>query len=872
MADLLIEAALPALRRALAGHRSAVLQAPPGAGKTTRVPDALLDEPWLGGRSIVMLEPRRLAARAAAARLAERRGEPVGETVGYRMRGDSRVGPRTRIEVVTEGVLTRRIVRDPTLEDVGLLIFDEFHERSLNADLGLALALRTQELLRDDLRLLVMSATLDGAAVAAMLGDAPIVTSEGSVHPVETRYAPPPAPRSPQRPRRQRIDAGAAAAVAAMLPSTTGDVLVFLPGAGEIRGVQALLGARDLGGAVVVPLHGTLSHDEQDRALRPDPERRRKIVLATSIAETSLSIDGVRAVVDAGFARAPRFSPRTGMTRLETTRVSRASADQRRGRAGRVAPGVCVRLWAEHENAMLLEHAPPEIAGTDLAPLALDLAAAGVHDPAELRWLDPPAPAAFGQAVELLRELDAVDGAGTITAHGRRMASIATHPRLAHMLLRARDLGDADDPTAIETASAVAALLGERDVLRPTRGMGTSAADGVLDADLSIRLELLRDARPGAAALPADVDQDALRRVRQEASRLTRQVGEHAAVRAQEPRPAQSAARASRGARAALSIGALVALAYPDRVAQRRAGERARYLLRNGRGAELTGAQSLAASPYLAIAEVDDRRPESRVFLAAALDADDVRTLFGDQIVERDEIVFDRAAGAVVARRRAMLGALVLRESTVADADPDAVRAALIGAARDRGMDALPWSEAARRLRDRMAFAARLDDGWPDVSDHALDAHLDEWLGPSLDGVRRLDALDRVDLADALGRLLDWRQRRALDEIAPSHIEVPTGSRIAVDYTDPAAPVLAVRLQEVFGMTETPRVGGGRVPVTMHLLSPSRRPMQVTQDLAGFWRTSYFDIRREMRGRYPKHDWPEDPLTALPTRRAKPRR
>lgn len=803
------------------------------------MPLALLDSPWLNQQSIVMLEPRRLAARGAAFRIAELMGEPVGETVGYRMRGDTRVGRNTRIEVVTEGVLTRRLQHDPTLAGVGLLVFDEFHERSLDADLGLALALHTQALVRDDLRILIMSATLDGAAVAQLLQDAPVVTSEGRAHPVETRYRP-----SPASQQAARIESATVAVIVEALRDEPGDILVFLPGAGEIRRVEAALVERNLGGAIVTPLYGMLSQSEQDRAVRPDPGGRRKIVLSTSIAETSLTIDGIRVVVDSGWSRVPRFSPGTGMTRLDTVRVSRASADQRRGRAGRLAPGVCYRLWAAQENHALLAAAPPEIANADLAPLALDLAAAGVTDPGELRWLDAPAPAAFAQARDLLAELDALDSKGRLTPHGREMAALPVHPRLAHMLLHAARRG------ALPMASRLAALLGERDVFR--------GSDGQVDADLSLRIAAVDPGERAAPPSGADLDRDAVRRVRVEADRLLAQL-----------RGAGGGLTGDTASHDALGI--LAALAYPDRVAQRRAGERARFVLRNGRGAELTAAQSLSRSAYIVAVELDDRRPESRIFRAAAVDEAELRELFAAQISTADSIAFDNASGAVVARRREMLGAIALRDVDLPNPDAEAVRVTLLGAIRVHGVSLLPWPDAAIRLRARLAFIAHHDDTWPDVSDAALTQRLDEWLGPSVLGLRRLGDLARIDLSEALLRLLDWQQRRSLDDLAPPHLVVPTGSRIPVDYSDPEAPTLAVRIQEVFGLTESPRVLAGRVPVTMQLLSPAHRPVQITKDLAGFWRTSYFDVRKDLRGRYPRHEWPEDPLSATPTRRAKPR-
>ena len=834
-----IEAALPELREALRGSSSAVLQAPPGAGKTTRVPLALLGERWLQGRTIVMLEPRRLAARAAAHFMARQLGERVGETVGYRVRLDTRVGPRTRIEVVTEGVLTRLLLADPALETVGFVIFDEFHERSLPGDTGLALTLQTRELLRPELRLLVMSATLDGQAVARLLGDAPVITSEGKSYPVETHW----------RARRpdERVEQAMASAVREVLSHEAGDVLAFLPGQGEIHRTAALLDAATLpSGARLHPLFGAMSTAAQDNAIAPSAAGARKVVLATSIAETSLTIDGVRVVVDSGLARVPRFSPASGMTRLETVRVSRASADQRRGRAGRVAPGICVRLWAQEEDAHLLPHAPPEMLEADLAPLALELAEAGVRDPAELRWLTEPPAAAYGQARELLVELGALDGDGRITVHGRRMAALATHPRLAHMLLRGVALGHGG------VACRLAALLSERDLMRAERGMPT-------DADLRLRLELLEDRAALAGSGYARgmvVDRDALRRVREQARQWERQIG----VGGRSSPVGESGA-----------AGLLLAHAYPDRIGQRRDGSVGRYLLRNGRGAHFGEPQPLATSAYLVAAELDGHQRDARIYLAAPVEESELLEHFGEQVERSDVVEWDDEAELVRARRVDRLGALVIREAPLREPDPDAVTRALLDVVRRRGLGALSWSRHAAQLRDRLRFLHALDASWPDVSDPALFGSLDAWLGPALGGVKRWEGVQRVDLAAALLALLSWEQRARVDELAPTHCTVPTGSRIAVDYGDPESPVLAVRLQELFGLAETPRVGGGRVPLTLHLLSPAHRPVQVTRDLAGFWRTSYFDVRKDLRGRYPKHYWPDDPLLAEPTRRAKRR-
>ena len=838
-----IDATLPALRAALGGGTSVVLQAPPGAGKTTGVPPALLDEPWLQGGRIVMLEPRRLATRAAARRMAQLRGEQVGETVGFRVRGETRVGRSTRIEVVTEGVLTRMLQRDPSLDGIHLVIFDEFHERSLDADLALALTLETRDVLRPELRVLVMSATLDGARVAQLLGDAPVITSEGRAFPVDTRYL----DRRPDL----RIEDAAAAAVRRAL-ADDGDILVFLPGAGEIRRVADLLATTTLPPRTSVrPLHGTLSPAEQDDAIAPSAAGERKVVLATSIAETSLTIEGVRVVVDSGLTRVPRFSPRTGMTSLETVRVSRASADQRRGRAGRVAPGICYRLWDEHEQHHLVAHTAPEILEADLAPVALELAAAGVDDPATLRWLDLPPAAAYAQARELLAELGALTAgdrgatAGRITPHGRRMAELPMHPRLAHMVLEARALG------ALPVACDMAALLGERD---PVRGDGPVAPD----ADVETRLALLAGQRDATSSMPA-VNAEALRRIRAESARLRASLGGARPDAAAAPPPD------------ATSPGLLLAFAYPDRIGQLRSPRSGRFLLRNGNGAALATAQTLSDAPFIVAAVLDGRRPESRIFLAAAITLEDIEQHFGDQILVEQEVGWDPRSRTVVARERERLGAIVLAERPLRNPDAGVIGAALLDGVRETGVDALPWSDRARSLRQRLAFLHAINAGWPDVSDAALTATLGIWLAPRAGAARSITDLERVDLADALLSMLAWDRRALLDELAPTHIVVPSGSRIPIDYNDAASPVLAVRLQEMFGLADTPRIAGGTVPLTIHLLSPAHRPVQVTRDLAGFWKTSYFDVRKEMRGRYPKHEWPDDPMRAEPTRRAKRR-
>ncbi|HYD99412.1 MAG TPA: ATP-dependent helicase HrpB, partial [Alphaproteobacteria bacterium] len=765
-ASLPIDAALPELLAALAAGPAAVLQAPPGAGKTTKVPLALLDAPWLAGRKIVMLEPRRLAARAAARRMAQMLGEAVGETVGYRVRLDTRVGPKTRIEVVTEGLFVRQLQGDPELADVGAVLFDEFHERSLDADLGLALALETQGALRDDLRLLVMSATLDGAAVAALLGGAPVVTSEGRSHPVETRYL-------GDRPANQRVEEAVAAAVRGALREERGSVLVFLPGVGEIRRTEALLAGSLPGDAVLAPLYGDLTPEQQDAAIRPAPDGRRKVVLATSIAETSLTIEGIRIVVDSGLSRVPRFDPRSGMARLETVRVSQASADQRRGRAGRLEPGLCLRLWSEAGHRALSPHGAPEIQAADLAPLALDLAQWGVGDPAALAWLDPPPAAAFAQARELLRGLGALDPAGAITPHGKAMAGLGLHPRLAHMVLRGRDLGHG------ATACDLAALLSERDVVR--------AGPGARDCDVRLRLDLLRgEARTAHLPPGLALDRGALAQVREGSRQWQRQLG----IKGDRRPPGFDTA------------GRLLAFAYPDRIGQRRPGGGpgggTGYRLSGGRGAVLAEGDPLAAEAWIAVADLDGAARDARVFLAAPLTQAAIEEDFAAEIATVQFVAWEPREGAVLARRQRRLWQLVLKDEPLADPAPEAVAAALIEGIRALGLGVLPWTPELQAWRARIAFLRRVEGeagGWPDLSDAALLATLEAWLAPFLGGITRRGQFGRIDLGAALRSHLDWNRQKALDELAPTHLTVPSGSRIPLDYSA-EEPVLAVRLQE----------------------------------------------------------------------------
>ena len=811
-----IDAVLGELTSTLRSSPNAVLVAPPGAGKTTRVPLVLLDEPWVAKRKIIVLEPRRLAARAAADRMARTLGEPVGETVGLRVRLGSKVSRKTRIEVVTEGVFARMILDDPMLDGVAAVLFDEFHERSLDADLGLALALDAQGGLRDDLRLLVMSATLDGARVAKLLGNAPVVQSEGRAYPVETRYL----GRDPQR----RIEDQLADAVVQALRAETGSLLVFLPGQGEIRRVETLLRERIVDPTTdIAPLYGALDRGEQDLAVSPAAPGRRKVVLATSIAETSLTIEGVRVVIDSGLARVPVYEPDIGLTRLETVRVSRAAADQRRGRAGRTEPGVCYRLWEEAATGALEPFARPEILSADLAPLLLDCAAWGVTDPTSLAFLDPPPAPALKEATALLTDLGALDGHGRITELGRRLRALPLPPRLARMVLAAGEYGEA------RAAADLAAVLVER-------GLGGDSID------LTERVERFRRERSKRA--------EDMRRMAEGWAR---------------------AAGSASSDRAGLSPGALLAVAYPDRVAKAR-GRSGEYLMANGRGAAIEAHERLAREPYLAVAEIAGGAASARILAAAPLGTDELERAVGDKVIEAQEVTFDRQAKALRARAVRRYGALVLAERPLQVPVTEGSARALAEGIGFLGIGVLPWSKALSQWRERVQFLRRAEgEEWPDLSDDALTATIGDWLGPHLIGKASLGEIGSDLLSEALRALLPWNLQRRLDAEAPTHFEVPTGSAIPIDYGSEEGPVLAVRVQELFGLDRHPTIAGGRVPLTLHLLSPAQRPIQITRDLPGFWRGSWAAVRADMRGQYPKHPWPDDPLTAPPTRRAKPR-
>ncbi len=831
MKTLPIDQVIPDIQAALSGSNRLVLQAPPGAGKTTAVPLALLDAPWLERGQIIMLEPRRLAARSAAARMAQLLGEKVGETVGYHIRADKKVSQKTKLLVVTEGILTRYLQNDPALESAALLIFDEFHERNLHADLGLALALQSQEMLRDDLKLLVMSATLNTRALCELL-DAPLISSEGRCYPVENVYL----PHHTARPERKHLAFAVARQVLEALKHESGSILVFLPGAGEIRQVEerlrAYLAEHRKEDVSVAPLYGDLGKEAQDAAISPAPEGMRKVVLATNIAETSLTIEGVSIVIDSGLQRVSRFSPATGMDRLETLTISQDAADQRSGRAGRTGPGKCYRLW--HEHTHLSRHQSPDILSSDLTPMVLDLALWGVESPDELRWLDLPIPAAVQHAKKLLARLGAVDEKGKVTEHGRTLSRLGLHPRLAHMLLRASEVGCAYE------ACLVAALLSERNILKGS-------------ADIVQRLELLFHRE---TEYP---------QVIKSAKEFVQRLGGL-------KRPAVLNTQMA---------GVLLGFAYPERIAKSRGVRDNRYLLSGGRGAILKPDDELVGERYLAVGDLDGAGNEARIYLAAALNEMQIEECFGELISEERRVSWNNER--VEARVQRLLGAIVLEERYDADVSEEQMAQGLCEGIRSKGLEALNWSKEAVSFKERVRFletqkssnpaaAALLEEtALPDFSDKALLEGLEHWLMPHLSGLKSLKACQNIDLLNILKMYFSWELQQRIDVLAPAKISVPSGSRIAIDYSDPQTPVLAVRLQELFGLTQTPSVLGGVVPLTLHLLSPAYRPMQVTRDLKSFWDGAYHEVKKELRGKYKKHYWPDDPLEAEATSRTKKR-
>jgi ATP-dependent helicase HrpB len=823
-----IEAALPELRTALRAGNAAVLVAPPGAGKTTRVPLALAEEEWAQksgkpGR-ILVLEPRRLAARAAAERMAQTLGEQVGETVGLRVRFGSKVSRKTRIEIVTEGIFTRLLLDDPMLEGICAVLFDEFHERSLDGDFGLALARDAQQGLREDLKLLVMSATIDGARVAALLGDAPVIESQGRMFSVETRYV-----GRDARP----IEPQVADTIVRALQAERGSLLAFLPGAAEIRRTEALLEKAHLENRIdtatdIVALYGALAGEDQARAIAPAAPGRRKIVLATSIAETSITIQGVRLVVDSGLARVPRYEPDVGVTRLDTVRVSRAAADQRRGRAGRTEPGQCYRLWDEPQTAALEPYARPEILAADLSAFVLDLAAWGA-EPDKLGFLDPPPRPALAEAKSLLTELGAIDATGRITEEGRHLSRLPLPPRLARLVIDAARTGQGI------LAAEIAALIGER-------GLGGN------DVDMSERLAALRRDRSPRA---------------RDARKMAERWAEAGAV----------SSASSAGEREDASVGALLALAFPERVAKSRGGGSGAFLLANGRGASLDPVSALAREPFLAVAELAGSAAQGRILSAAPITLTEIETHFADHIEAREEISFDSGTGALRGRKTRRLGAIVLGDQAIAVLPGEETARLLAEKIVSLGMDRLPWTRPLAQWRDRVMFLRASDgESWPDLSDAALADTARQWLAPALAGKTALREITAEEFAAALHERLPWAQRRRLGTEAPTHFAAPTGSHVPIDYAAEGGPKIAIRVQELFGLSQHPTIAGGKVPLTIELLSPAHRTVQTTRDLPGFWRGSYAAVRAEMRGRYPKHPWPDDPAAATATRRAKPRK
>ncbi|WP_444930849.1 ATP-dependent helicase HrpB [Microbulbifer sp. SSSA002] len=849
MSELPIQSTLPKLLQTLSGHSNVVLQAPPGAGKTTAVPLALLDEPWLNGKKIIMLEPRRLAARTAAARMAAQLGEKVGNTVGFQVRGERQSSQKTRILVVTEGVLTRLLQADPELASYALVIFDEFHERSLQADLSLALCLESQEYLREDLKLLVMSATLDTDTVSSLLNNAPIITSEGRSFPVDIEYL----ERREEPEDLRQMPSLMARKIVQSLHREDGSILAFLPGVAEIKQVEAFLHERFSGDdnyrdIIIAPLFGDLSREQQDQAIAPAAKGQRKIVLATNVAETSLTIEGIRIVIDSGLMREARFNPNCAMNRLVTSHISQASATQRTGRAGRLSAGYCLRLWSEGRQRSLSAKNTPEIKRSDLAPLALELAKWGVTDVSELNWLDTPPAGPMAQAQQLLQQLGALDKKLRITPHGTNMLTLGAHPRLAHMLVASVAWG------LQEQACLLAALLSERDIFR---------GEARWDRDISKRMHSLKSQGHNPKA-----DRGTIHRVRQQSKTWLAQLKEFTAGM---EKPQQIIDRSD-------EIGVLLGLAYPDRIAKSRRDSARRYLLSSGSGAHFSHDDALALSEYLVIADLDGQGRDARIQLAAEISLSALKAVFAPQIKEDISVRWDQASGRAEALQQTMLGALVLHQQPAKQVPAEALSRALLNAIRQKGLTSLPWTPEADQLRFRIEFLRQSPESEdllagtlvPDWSDTALLDTMEDWLLPHLQGFNKLEQLAQLDLANILRGQLEWNLVQKLDEFAPSHYLVPSGSRISIDYKE-TPPILAVRLQELFGLTQTPTILNKRYPLMVHLLSPARRPVQITRDLANFWANTYQEVKKELRIKYQKHYWPDDPLTAIATTKTKKR-
>ncbi|AWF81091.1 ATP-dependent helicase HrpB [Microbulbifer sp. A4B17] len=849
MSDLPIQSILPKLLQTMSGHSNVVLQAPPGAGKTTAVPLALLNEPWLNGKNIIMLEPRRLAARTAAARMASQLGERVGETVGFQVRGERKSSRRTRILVVTEGILTRLLQADPELVSSALVIFDEFHERSLQADLSLALCLQSQEYLRDDLKLLVMSATLDTDAISSLLNNAPTITSEGRNFPVDIEYLD--QREEPEGPRQ--VPSLMASKIVQSLRREEGSILAFLPGVAEIKQVETLLTERlnednNHQNIVIAPLFGDLSREQQDQAISPPAEGVRKIVLATNVAETSLTIEGVRIVIDSGLMRETRFNPNSGMNQLVTSNISQASATQRTGRAGRLSAGYCLRLWSEGRQRSLNSKNTPEINRSDLAPLALELAKWGVNDVSELYWLDTPPPGPMAQAQQLLQQLGAIDEKLRITPHGTSMLTFGAHPRLAHMLVTSVDWG------LQQQACLLAALLSERDIFR---------GEARWDRDIGKRIQLLKSQGNDHRG-----DRNAIHRIRQQAKTWLSQLIEFT----------PSTDKPQQVLDSSDEIGVLLGLAYPDRIAKTRGDSARRFLLSSGRGAHFSHDDALALSEYLVIADLDGQGRDARIQLAAELSLEALKAAFAPLIKDEITVGWDNASGRAEALQQSRLGSLILHQQSTKEVPAEALSLALLKAIRERGLSSLPWSPEAKQLCSRVEFLRQsqgcedllADTPVPDWSDDVLLETMQDWLLPHLQGLHKLEQLAQLDLINILRGQLDWNFQQKLDELAPSHYLVPSGSRIRIDYRE-TPPILAVRLQELFGLAQTPTILSKRYPLMIHLLSPAQRPVQITRDLANFWANTYQEVKKELRIKYQKHYWPDDPLTAVATTKTKKR-